>query len=464
MLTIAHITGMIITVLGMVAISVFSAKKVESNSDFILGGREAGSGMVAGAILGTLVGGISTIGTVQLSYKFGLSGIGFTFGAGLGCIALGLFLAEGLRESKVETGPQFLVKVFGAKAGLLSSVFNSIGTFINIVANTLAAVALLTSIFGMSSFIATGLTGVLIIVYVIFGGIRGAGLIGIIKTILIYIAMLFSTVIAFNSLGGISGVVAQLDINPWYHVFERGIINDLAAIFAVIIGFLSTQTYLQAIFTGENVKASRRGAIISGFMMIPLGIMGTIIGLYMRVNYPTINSSQALPIFILKHFPPLLSGIILATLLVVIVVAGAGLTLGVSTMFSQDIYGKLIRPGAADEERLLVSRLGIIIIVIVSLFFAATNLKSVIMEWSYLSMTLRGTSMFLPIIGAAFFKKEISQKAGVLTVTLSPLLSLLWAVLRPEGIDPLYIGLIVGGLILGSSILKSKKESVCNTD
>ena len=75
-------------------------------------------------------------------------------------------------------------------------------------------------------------------------------------------------------------------------------------------------------------------------------------------------------------------------------------------------------------------------------------------------MTLRGTSMFLPIIGAVFFNKKISPKAGILMVVLSPGLSLLWAILYPDGINPLYVGLTIGMLILGSSLLNIDKSSI----
>ena len=61
----------------------------------------------------------------------------------------------------------------------------------------------------------------------------------------------------------------------------------------------------------------------------------------MKVNYPDINSAQALPLFIIKHFNPLLSGMALATLLVAATVTGASLILGISTMCTRDIYSKL---------------------------------------------------------------------------------------------------------------------------
>ncbi|MCK8827277.1 sodium:solute symporter family protein [Natroniella acetigena] len=459
MLTVNHFIGMAITLLGVTVVSIFSLQKVESSADFILAGRKAGATLVAGTILGTLLGGASTIGTAQLAYESGLSGIGFTLGGGLGCIILGLFFTKKLRGSEVETGPQFLAKTFGVKAGFLASIFISLGTFINVIGNTLAAIALLTSILGLSPLIAMFLMVILAAVHILCGGIWGSSLVGVLKVILLYIALIFSSVIAFSSIGGFSGLGSELNIVPFYGVFERGITNDLAAVLAVVIGFLSTQTYLQAVFMGRDARVSRNGAIISGCLMIPVGLMATVVGLYMRGNYPNINSSQALPIFILEHFPPLLSGIILAILLVTVTATIGGLTLGISTTLSQDVYRKLINSEVSDRKILLISRLLTLIIMLLNLGFVMTNLGSVIMEWSYLSMTLRGTTMFLPLIAAVFFSSRVSSQAGFWSVFLAPSISLGWAIINGEGINPLYIGLVVGFLILGSSLLRSNKDS-----
>jgi SSS family solute:Na+ symporter len=112
----------------------------------------------------------------------------------------------------------------------------------------------------------------------------------------------------------------------------------------------------------------------------------------MRVNYPDINSAQALPLFIIKHFNPLLSGMALATLLIAATVTGASLILGISTMFTRDIYPKFFRFN--EKSALILSRLTIIIIIFIALLFVKQNLYSLIIEWNFLSMGLRGTTIF----------------------------------------------------------------------
>ena len=67
------IIGIVITIITLVVVSVLSGKMAKSK-------KGANSFVVAGAIMGTLVGGSSTIGTAQLAYQYGMSAWWFTLG------------------------------------------------------------------------------------------------------------------------------------------------------------------------------------------------------------------------------------------------------------------------------------------------------------------------------------------------------------------------------------------------
>lgn len=71
--------------------------------DYSLGGRKAGAAGVTGILLGALVGGASTVGTVQMAYTYGMTAWWFTLGGGIGCLLLGLRFAVPLRSSEITT-------------------------------------------------------------------------------------------------------------------------------------------------------------------------------------------------------------------------------------------------------------------------------------------------------------------------------------------------------------------------
>ena len=106
--------GMILSGLLVTAgIALVSGRNVRSTRDSTIAGRRAGRQIVAGIIVGALVGGSSTVGTAQAAFVYGLPAGWFTLGAGLGCLVLAAFFAPPLRRSAVETLPHFLVGSFG---------------------------------------------------------------------------------------------------------------------------------------------------------------------------------------------------------------------------------------------------------------------------------------------------------------------------------------------------------------
>src|ERR1700745_1882983 len=123
--------GILVTAL-VAAIAMISGRHVHSTREFTVAGRRAGWQIVAGIIVGALVGGSSTVGTAQAAFVYGLPAWWFTLGAGLGCLVLAVFFARPLRLSNVETLPQFLVGSFGAPVRPLIAVCDSIGIFMTI--------------------------------------------------------------------------------------------------------------------------------------------------------------------------------------------------------------------------------------------------------------------------------------------------------------------------------------------
>lgn len=452
MLSFWHLAGMALAFALVTGVGVLSARRVSSASDFTVGGRTIGAPLIVGTIVGTLVGGASTVGTAQLAFRYGFSAWWFTLGGGIACLILGLILARPLRESGMTTAPGYLASVYGDRAGLLASLFSSLGIFLNMIAQVLAAVALLTAMFDIPPLPAALGTVGLLVGYVIFGGVWGTGLVGIVKTGLLYLSMIAAGVTAWRLGGGVEGFRAAFPAHPWFSLFGRGVGTDLAAAMSLLVGVLSTQTYLQAMFSGKNAAVSRRGAIVAGLIIPPVGLAGILAGLYMRAHFPETEAGQALPAFVLRFLPDWLGGIVLATLVISVIGTGAGLVLGMSTMLGQDIYRKL-RPSASEKEMLRFSRAAIVALSLLTLAFVGGNLNSLILKWSFLSMGLRGSAICLPLLWAVHGMGRKTRAAGTWAIGLAPVAVILWAIWGPRGIDPLVPGLGIGfGVLLAGTV------------
>lgn len=205
MLNYIHIIGILLTVGILLAVSILSGRKVKDARSFTTGGT-SGSWMVCGAILGTLVGGQSTIGTAQLAFSFGLSAWWFTIGAALGALLLGIVYAKPLRSSGCSTVMEVVRKQFGRRAETVGSILFLIGIFISIVSQLLSSSAMISSLFGISTALALTIGAILIAALVLFGGIRSAGAGGIVKLLLLYICSLAAGVAVFHLAGSIPNI------------------------------------------------------------------------------------------------------------------------------------------------------------------------------------------------------------------------------------------------------------------
>lgn len=457
-LSVKHIIGIIITLIGITIVGIYSGKNIKSSSDFSTGGRNAGYPIIAGTILGTAVGGASTIGTAQLAFVYGFSAWWFTLGAGIGCLILGLFFVKPLYQTGSDTVPQMLSEEYGGISGPISSTFVSLGIFLNIIAQVLSAVALLTSMFNINPNIAAVISMVLMACYVVFGGVWGTGMVGIAKLILIYISVIAAGFLALKGGGGVIGFKEALPALPYFSLFGRGVWIDIAAGFSVVIGLLSTQTYIQAVVSGKNMRESKIGALISAFLTMPIGLAGIFIGMYMKLNYPDLNPASAFPAFVMNIMNPWMGGIVLATLLVAVVGTGAGLALGVGTIFTKDIYKNYINKRADDGQLLKVTRIMILVILGLTLVFVSGNIKSLILKWSFMSMGLRGATVFAPLCAALFLQGKVRPVMAVCSMIFGPLSVLLGKILLPESIDSLYLGIAVSFTFIIIGLILEKRD------
>jgi SSS family solute:Na+ symporter len=230
--------------------------------------------MVTGTITGVLVGGASTIGTTQLAFQCGMSAWWFTLGEGIACLLL-LFLIKPLKESRVQTIPQFLSQSYGPKSVIPSCIFSSAGMFISIVAQLLPLVALISSMFTLNHLLIAFIGILLMATYIIFGGIWGSSLVGIIKIILIYTFLAMASIFCYTSFGSISSLKEIFPHYPWFSLFGRGFMVDSSALFSTLVGVISTQTCIQAVLSGKNVSTSRKGILLSAFLIPPPELPGS---------------------------------------------------------------------------------------------------------------------------------------------------------------------------------------------
>ena len=503
MVSAIHLIGVLLTVALLVAVSWLSGRKVKDARSFTTGGT-SGSWMVCGALLGTLAGGQSTIGTAQLAFSYGVSAWWFTIGAGLGSLVLGLFYAGPLRRSGCTTLLEVVSREYGHKAETVGSLLFLIGIFISIVSQVLSSSAMITSLIGINMTWAALVSAALIMVMVIFGGIRSAGASGIVKLILLYLCSLVAGIVVWRIAGGYSGLrdgISQIyqsspqlaDFNGlsdaesihtrYGSPFARGFFKDMGGCLSLILGVVSTQIYAQCIWSAADTSKARRGAILCSLFMPIIGAACTLVGLYMRGHYITSEELGALrqagetvpaglgviegtalafPAFILEHLPAWLGGLMLGTMLINILGCGSGLSLGASTILVRDVYGNLKRRlgiGDSPLSPLTQTRLSIVGILVLAFLAAFAFSGTFINDLGFLSLGLRAVAILFPLSFALWLPDKFKASRVLLSMPIGVAAMLLAKFASLPG-DAVYYGLAISLIVVLSSGAKSSKHTI----
>ena len=494
-------------VVGLIlAVGLLSGRRVKDSSDFLSGSGKAGTFLVAGAIMGSLVGSQSTMGTAQLSFQFGFSSWWFTLGCCFGCLALGLVYTRKLRQSGCITELAIVTKEYGPASGTLSSVLCSVGIFISVFSQVIACAGLLSTLFpGTPLWAGALLSALLMGLYVIFGGAWGAGMGGFVKLLLLCGVSLMGLCFIlywshgpkglWNSLNDLltgtalgmirqeaSGIpnISNVTVlkSQFMSLTARGVAKDLSSGVSLLLGVLCTQSYAQAIWSGKSDAAARNGALISAFAAPFIGLCGVAIGIFMRSHYmlrveaealaaagkvlpelPILESTiRTMPTFALDHFPPLVAGIILGTLLITAVSGGAGLSFGMATILTRDILKRFSHRWDDPKRELLAVRACIAGILLVSVAVTVSLPDSLINDFGFLSMGFRACVLFLPMTAALWLPGRVDGRYILLSMILSPSADILSKVLSLPG-DPLLYGMAVSLLVCLAGYFRNKKRA-----
>lgn len=432
-----YFLGILITIISFTIVGIYSWTKAKTTSDFSGKNRNASTKLIIGTVVGTFLGGSSTVGTSEMAFMHGLSAWWFTLGGGVACIIFALFFSDPVYKSNKETIPQIISYKYGTNARLIASIFIILSTLINISSQILAASAILTTIIDVNNIAALIISGILIGLYIIFGGIWGTGMVGLLKVFLIYFSVVIGGIIALKNIGSVSNIYSILPKEQYFNLFSRGYIKDAALGFSLIIGVLSNQTYYQAGLSGKSSKSTRKGFLISGIIIPPVGIACILIGLCMKIYYPGIEAVSAFPKFIISYMNPFLGGIAMVTLFVSIIGSGAGLALGISTVFVNDIYLNFFNKKIKDRELVSTFRWTVINVLIICMVFIYFNYNSLIIELSTIAMNIRGACIFVPVCITLFMKDKINRKYILIAMVASPILLLISGRLLPSSTNSL---------------------------
>ena len=438
----AHLVIIALTLFFVIGGGIYAARSVKSAEGYSLGGRSAGVPLVAGSIAGTVVGGGATVGTAQLAYSMGLSAWWFTLGSGIAFILMGFFYASRLRATGLETIPQYLQRNYGSRAAEAAGLISSVGILFSVVASCLPGIQIISS-----TWVSAGSLIALVAAYVFFGGMKSAGVGGMLKMLVIWLSLFVAGVSAFRELSAMPGLQQAMPPEYWWNMFNIGVGGGFSKLFSMIVGVVCTQTYIQCFFSASSPRTAAAGAFAAAAIVIPVGLPSIAIGMYMHVMNPDVIPVLVLPVYLLQHQPVWLAGIALGGIMLSLVGSIGGLALGIGTMLTRDIISRVANLGNG-RKLLYTLRFVVLLVMAAACLIAIVNLDSQVLFWNFLSMSMRGCGVFLPLTLAIFSPRSVAKKWAFASIVVSTVVPVALGLAVPLPVDPLYIGLAISGMMM----------------
>jgi SSS family solute:Na+ symporter len=408
-------------------ISCFAQRRsAGSATNYILAGRQLTTPLITVSIVGLAVGGASTIGVAEQAYKVGLSAGWYTTAWGMGAITMGMLVAKKYRQLNITTIPELLGRYYDTK-GMIAGIACQI--LIQLVIMSLQYMAGGSILCALMPEIFTLTTGMLTSAFVfisvtMIGGMWSASLSNLLNVSLKYIGIILATIFSVVHAGGLKSIEAQLPADiPYLSFFDGvGIIGIITWMLVLVTVNLSLQSIIQISLGAKDVQTARRGFVIGGFMMLPIGFVSALLGVIAKTMFPEVSPAMALPMTIMS-LNPILAGITLAALWAADVSTACSLLLSSATLFSQDIYKKFIDPAVSDKKFLIITKASVLILGLLTLMLAMT-ISGII---NTLMVGLSLTASFSVIVLFTLFAPSFCRRnAAFYTIVTSLIVLILW--------------------------------------
>ncbi|MCZ4076571.1 cation acetate symporter [Rhodococcus sp. H36-A4] len=396
---IVNISIFVAFVLITMVVVIRASKKNTTASEFFTAGGGFSGPQNGIAIAGDYLSAASFLGIAGAIAVYGYDGFLYSIGFLVAWLVALLLVAELLRN----TGKFTMADVLSFRlrqgpvrtAAALSTLTVSLFYLLAQMAGAGGLVALLLDISdrtGQSIVIA--IVGVLMIAYVLIGGMKGTTWVQIIKAVLLIVGAAFMTVLVlakfglnFSELigsaqamvsGSADATVAARDIiepGAQYGGSATSKINFLSLGIALVLGTAGLPHVLMRFYTVPTAKEARRSvvwaiALIGAFYLFTL-VLGygaaAIVGPD-RILASAGGQNSAAPLLAFELGGVILLGVISAVAFATILAVVAGLTITASASFAHDIYASVIKKGNVDEKKQVkVSRITAVVIGVIAI-------------------------------------------------------------------------------------------------
>lgn len=433
-LNISAIVMFVIFVAATLFITYWASKRNRSASDYYAaGGRITGfqNGL---AIAGDYMSAASFLGISALVYTSGYDGLIYSIGFLVGWPIILFLIAERLRNlGKYTFADVASYRLKQTEVRTLSASGSLVVVALYLIAQMVGAGKLIELLFGLQYHVAVVLVGILMVLYVLFGGMLATTWVQIIKAVMLLSGASFMAIMVMKSVNFDIGTLFSEAVK----VHEKGIaimspgglvadpISAISLGLALMFGTAGLPHILMRFFTVSDAKEARKSVFyatgfigyfyiltfIIGFGAILLvstnpdfkDATGALLG---GTNMAAIHLADAVGGSLFLGF---ISAVAFATILAVV----AGLTLAGASAVSHDLYASVIKKGKANEaDELRVSKYTTVVLGVVAIGLGILFEKQNIAFMVGLAFSIAASCNF-PVLFLSMFWSRLTTRGAV---------------------------------------------------
>lgn len=450
-------TGILFVYLAlMVGLGFYANHRQKNIEDYFVAGRRRGPITIACLWIAAWIGGASVVGTSARVYEFGVTGVWYILAIAIGCLLFGLTVARRVKQvgdrHQHLTYPDFIEQHYGNRTRVVATVTTVLAFTAYAAGQFAAAAAILQVLLGWDYAIALLLSGAIVILYTAIGGYLAVTYTDWVQVALVLLGIVAVGVpVAISEAGSWNEMQAALPAS-YTDLGAQGWDRIAALVVSLVLSFFVAMDSFSRSFAARDPAAARNGALLAIFLILPIAVAVTWLGLASAVLYPGHAAGAGiLTTFVLEAFPVGLKGLMVIGILSAIMSVASICVLTASANYTRDIHQRYIHPDIAHSAML---RLG-------TLASLGAGGLAILMAWKMrdiidilqLGFTINSAGLFLPTIAAIYWAR-VPASAAFWSISASLATVIGWRIATDFGlgglfvIDPLWPGLLVSAIVL----------------
>ena len=430
-------------------VTIIKTRSVKNQDDFLVAGRKLPWPVLVFTLLSSWIGAGSLFAGGENAYKNGFAALWQPAGGWLGLVVIALIAGRARRFAQF-TVPDLLETRYNAAARVLGTIaivisytvitsyqFKGGGDILNLIFPSISR--------GQGTYIIAAF----VIVFTAAAGMASIAYLDLVIGSLVTAIVIVAIPLLLDKAGGWGQVTGSLPPSHFQILGNLTILQALGYTIPTMLLLIGNQGMYQKFFSARSerdAKAAVNGWIAGTLLLETLLVMLAVIGSSM---FHTDKPREIIPLTAFRGLPSIIGAILLGGIFAKVVSTANNYLFSPSTNLIHDVYGRFIAPGASEKQKLLMSR---VIVVLLGIFavLQATRLESILNAALY-AYTVYGAAV-TPAVMAVFFWPRATTSGAITSIVLGTIVTIAWNLAGFEQDQAVYpaLGASVVSLVLVS--------------